>query len=61
MTTDHSQGGLGLEYACEGLQSGLKVYASVEYLRITNKQANVVWVKRTGGSAFRAGLQWNVA
>ena len=57
-TLDHSKGGLGIIYDGEKLSVGNKLFVYIETLNVSNKEAEVVWLKQLNGD-YAAGFQWS--
>ena len=57
-TLDHSNGGLGIIYDGEKLSAGNRVFVYIETLDISQKEAEVVWLRQING-ACTAGLRWS--
>lgn len=56
-TLNHSEGGLGIIYGGDNLSVGNRVFANVELLNVSQKEAEVVWIKQFNGD-YTAGFQW---
>ena len=57
-TLNHSKGGLGIIYDGEKLSDGNKVFVYIETLNISQKEAEVIWLKQINGG-WTAGLRWS--
>ena len=57
-TLNHSKGGLSIIYDGEKLSVGNRVLVYVETLNISQKEAEVVWLKHVNGDCT-AGLRWS--
>jgi hypothetical protein len=56
-TLNHSKGGLSIIYDGEKLSVGDRIFVYVETLNVSQREAEVVWVKQINGNCA-AGLQW---
>ena len=56
-TMDHSEGGIGITCNCSKLSIGNRVFVYIETLNVSEKEAEVVWLKQFNGDCA-AGLRW---
>ena len=56
-TLDHSKGGLSIVCNSEKLSVSKRVFVYIENLKISGKEAKVVWLKPLNG-CWAVGLQW---
>ena len=56
-TLNHSKGGLGIIYDGEKLSIGNRVFVYIEALNVSQKEAEVVWLKQINGNCA-VGLHW---
>lgn len=55
---NYSSGGMGIRYSGEKLADGEYIRVFAEAIKISEKEARIVWTSGIGERTYRAGLQW---